>query len=72
MKANNGADECLENNHYQSTFEVPPVYPEDIVLWLRTNSAGGESRLFVKDVDGNIVFSKTNYKVTPFIKIPLI
>ena len=62
MKANNVADECLENNHYQSKFEVPPVYPENIVLWLRTNSAGGESRLFVKDIDGNIVFSKTNYQ----------
>ena len=22
MKANNVADECLENNHYQSTFEM--------------------------------------------------
>jgi len=62
MQVNGVADECLENNHYQTTFEVPPVYPEDLVLWVRTNSAGNETRLYVKDVDGNVVFSKTNYQ----------
>ena len=62
MQANGVADECAENNHYQTTFEVPPVYPENIVLWVRTNGAGNETKLYVKDVDGNIVFSKTNYQ----------
>jgi hypothetical protein len=62
MQVNGVADECLENNHYQTTFEVPPVYPEDLVLWVRTNAAGNETRLYVKDVDGNVVFSKTNYQ----------
>ena len=62
MQVNGVADECLENNHYQTTFEVPPVYPEDLVLWVRTNAAGNETRLYLKDVDGNVVFSKTNYQ----------
>mgnify|MGYP001329102341 FL=1 len=62
MQANGVADESPENNHYQTTFEVPPVYPENIVLWVRTNGAGNETKLYVKDVDGNIVFSKTNYQ----------
>ena len=64
------ADECAENNHYQTTFEVPPVYPENIVLWVRTNGAGNETKLYVKDVDGNIIFSKTNYQSNTPQKTP--
>ena len=40
-------------------FEAPPVYQEDIVLWTRTNNAGNETKLYVKDVDGNDIFSKS-------------
>jgi hypothetical protein len=62
MQVNGTADECLENNHYHTTFDVPPVYPEGIVLWTRTNLAANETKLYIRDVDGNIVFSKTNFQ----------
>jgi len=62
MQVNGVADECTENNRYNTSFEVPPLYPETIVLWVRTNAAGNETKLYVRDVDGNVVFSKTNYQ----------
>ena len=62
MQVNGIADECLENNHYHTTFDVPPVYPEGIVLWTRTNLAANETKLYIRDVNGNIVFSKTNFQ----------
>ena len=62
MQVNGIADECLENNHYHTTFDAPPVYPEGIVLWTRTNLAAYETKLYIRDVDGNIVFSKTNFQ----------
>ena len=62
VQVNGTSDECLENNHYHTTFDVPPVYPEGIVLWTRTNLAANETKLYIRDVDGNIVFSKTNFQ----------
>jgi len=62
IQVNGTADECLENNHYHTTFDVPPVYPEGIVLWTRTNLAANETKLYIRDVDGNIVFAKTNFQ----------
>ena len=51
-----------ENNFYTTSFEAPPVYQEDIVLWTRTNNAGNETKLYVKDVDGNDIFSRVNFQ----------
>jgi hypothetical protein len=62
IQVNGTVDECLENNHYHTTFDVPPVYPEEIVLWTKTNLAANETKLYIRDVDGNIVFSKTNFQ----------
>jgi hypothetical protein len=62
MRTNGTNDEYPENNHYQTTFETPPVYPENLVLWTRTNAVGSDTKLFVKDVNGNIIFSNTNFQ----------
>jgi hypothetical protein len=32
------------------------------VIWTRTNNAGNESKLYVRDVNDNIVFSRTNFQ----------
>jgi hypothetical protein len=61
-EANGVSDEYDGNNHYQSSFDVPPSYPENIVLWTRTNGAPNETKLYVKDVDGNNIFSRTNFQ----------
>ena len=62
MRTNGTNDEYPENNHYQTTFETPPVYPENLVLWTRTNAAGSDTKLYVKDVNGNIIFSNINFQ----------
>ena len=62
IEANGVADEYNENSYYQTTFDVPPSYPEDIVLWTRTNTAGYETKLYVKDMNGNDVFSRLTFQ----------
>ena len=61
-EVNGTSDDYEENNFYTTSFEAPPVYQEDIVLWTRTNNAGNETKLYVKDVDGNDIFSRVNFQ----------
>ena len=60
--SNGTTDEYEKNNYYSTTFETPPVYPNEISLWTRTNGAGYETRLFVTDVDGNEIFSRISFQ----------
>lgn len=57
---NNGTDEYVLNNHYNSPFEIPGVLPANIVIWFKTNSAAFESSYDIRDGDGNVVFSRSN------------
>ena len=61
-EVNGASDDYEKNNFYTTSFEAPPVYQEDIVLWTRTNNAGNETKLYVKDVDGNDIFSRVNFQ----------
>ncbi len=61
-EVNGVMDEYSGNNHYQTSFEAPPIYPNDIVFWTRTNGVGNESKLYVKDINGNIIFSRTSFQ----------
>lgn len=58
---NGGSDENPANNSIQSSFSIPPNYPNDIVVYFKTNNASGENDYFIKDEQGNIVFSKTAF-----------
>jgi len=55
---NGGQDEYSYNNFYHSKFEIPAVLPENIVIFFKTNNAGGESSYKIIDSDGNTVFSR--------------
>ena len=57
---NGGTDEYAHNNQYHSGFEIPDVWPRDIIVWFRTNSAPQESSFDIKDDQGNIIFQRSN------------
>ena len=57
---NGGTDQYAQNDTMYSDFNLPPVYASTIVIELQTNSAGYQNQLYVKDSDGNTVFSRTS------------
>jgi hypothetical protein len=52
---NNGEDQNPDNNYLEAAFTVPPQYPGNITLEIRTNNAGAENAFKILDVAGNIV-----------------
>ena len=56
---NGSTDEYSLNDTLYSAFTLPPVYPSDVIFELRTNHAGYQNQLNLKDSQGNVVFSKT-------------
>lgn len=67
---NDGTDEYAFNNTYTTDFTVPDVVPNHIWFWTKTNNAAFETSWEVKDVNGNVVLSRsgmsnsTEYKDT--------
>jgi len=57
---NNGVDDYLYNNFYNSSFTIPDVIPSDFILFVKTNNAGYENSYQLTDDAGNVVFSKSN------------
>ncbi|MDL5046331.1 peptide-N-glycosidase F-related protein [Oscillatoria amoena NRMC-F 0135] len=59
VKVNGKADEVTFNNQRNTKFANTPVYPNQIIVWLRTNNRGNESSYTIKDHYGNTVYSKS-------------
>jgi len=59
-KVNNATDDYSFNNTVIKEFEIPPVYPNRFVVYLRTNSFPQESRCQISDAAGNIVYKREN------------
>ena len=57
---NGGTDEYENNNTQTSEFDLPDMYEFPFLIFLRTNDRGYENAYYVKDFDGNTIFSKTN------------
>ncbi len=61
LSAPNGVtDEYIYNDHYRSTFELPEILPNAIVIHFRTNNAPFESSYQVVDEGGNTILSRSN------------
>jgi len=56
---NGGSDGYSDNNIYHSPFDLPDMYAEPFIVFLRTNSRGYENYYQIKDVSGQVIFSKT-------------
>ncbi len=53
-----GADDYADNDHYRTHFTLPVIYPENFVVYYKTNNRPEENDLFVRDMNGNVVFSR--------------
>lgn len=53
-------DDNPENNTFMTTFKMPDLYEENIVLWYQTNKRPGDYTYEVYDINDKLVFSKNN------------
>lgn len=58
---NGVADEYVYNNAITTPLAMPPVYPSDIILDLKTNLASHENDLFLYDETDSIIFQRTTF-----------
>jgi hypothetical protein len=54
------ADEYANNNKYTVPFEATEVYNDPFYIWFMTNNKASENQLYLKDEDGNVIFSRTS------------
>jgi hypothetical protein len=63
-----GLDDYADNDHYRTRFEMPVTYPENFVIWYKTNNRPEENDLFVRDFNGNTVLSRTTHTANTVYK----
>lgn len=56
---NGGADEYANNNLYTVRFEASPVINEPFYIWFKTNNKAHENEIYLRDANGDIVYSRT-------------
>lgn len=49
------------NDHYATHFDLPVVYPDNIVLYYKTNNHPQDNTLSIRDIHGNVVFSRNTF-----------
>lgn len=65
---NSQEDEDPSNNEYVSRFEISEVFPTDFYLFTRTNNAGNETKISIRDQWGTVVFSKDNFQANEIVR----
>lgn len=63
---NSHTDEYPQNNRLEVPVEKPEVFPNTFVIQLRTNSRPEQSAYTIRDNNGNIVYSKSNFTQANF------
>jgi len=58
---NGGADGYAFNNSITTPLAIPPVYPSEIILDMKTNTASHENDVFLYDQNGNVIFERTSF-----------
>lgn len=58
---NGGADEYSFNNSITTPLAIPPQYPNEFIIDMKTNSASHENDVFLYDQHGNVVFERTTF-----------
>ncbi|MGB0917779.1 MAG: LamG-like jellyroll fold domain-containing protein [Flavobacteriales bacterium] len=57
---NGSTDENADNNFYKSHYELSDSYEENFVVQLKTNNNGFENSYEIRDMEGNVVFERSN------------
>lgn len=61
VKVNGNSDEYSTNNSCRTPFTKPDELPQKFVVNLKTNSFPNENAWFLKDEQGNVIFSRTDF-----------
>ena len=64
---NGNTDEYEHNNLYHSTFKIPDVMPDEFIIFLRTNHAGGETSYKLSNTSG-VILEKNNLESNKFYR----
>ncbi len=65
---NGEEDEYEANDAYQTEFTEPDLYDGSMVIWYKTNNEPQYYTYEIKDLDGNVVFSKSNLDANTLYK----
>ena len=57
---NGGVDEYANNDIYRVSFEPAPVINEPFFIWFKTNNMAHENEIYLKNQDGEIIYSRTS------------
>lgn len=61
VSAPNGqSDESTYDNTIHRGYNIPPMYVDSMLLVVRTNSAAYENSYKITDINGNVIFSRSN------------
>ncbi len=60
-EVNGAADGFSANNELSSEFELTPQFPEDFQIWFKANNKGSETTLSVHDLEGGVIWSRSNF-----------
>ena len=52
------ADENTDNDYYYSSFTLPDVYDNNFIIMYKSNNLPNENYYEIKDIDGNVVYSR--------------
>jgi len=59
---NGGEDEYPMNDSYQTTYDLPPVYPGTFAIHFKTNKMPEQNEYQVFDADGEVVFERGDFE----------
>jgi len=60
---NGQADQNAANDNYYSPFNMPEEYPNDFIIWYKTNNYPQQNSFTVKDLSGDVVFEQNSFDV---------
>lgn len=60
LKVNGKTDEVPFNNRMDVVYDKTPLYPNEFVVWLRTNNRAAENAYTIKDAQGKVVAERKN------------
>lgn len=67
-EANGAQDPYAANNAQSAQFDIPPAYPTRFVFEYKTNGAAGDNAWTIRDVNGNIQYSRSNHQANTTYK----
>lgn len=57
---NGGADAYADNDSYTTHFELPVMYNDNFIVYIKTNNRPAENSWTIKDVHGSVIYSRSN------------